>query len=131
MTEAEVIRIMRKHLEGLFPKVCANCKCRYATLQEYLLNTTHQGPAIPYDAELNDWKPLKPLGTLTFASCRCGNTLSLSSDGMRLPQLWRLLSWARSETRMRGLTPRELLNYLRDEICGQVLARGSSERDKD
>ncbi len=36
MTEAEVIRQMREHLESLFPKVCPNCKRRFATLREYL-----------------------------------------------------------------------------------------------
>ena len=36
MTEAEVVRIMREHLEGQFPKVCNTCKRRYATLRQYL-----------------------------------------------------------------------------------------------
>jgi hypothetical protein len=26
MTEADVIRIMREHLERLFPKICPNCR---------------------------------------------------------------------------------------------------------
>ena len=69
MTEAEVIRIMRGHLEGLFPKVCVNCHRRYVTLAEYLLQTDHVGPAIPYDVELGDWNPLRPIGTVTFANC--------------------------------------------------------------
>ena len=122
MTEAEVVRIMREHLEGLFPKVCAACKRRYTTLQEYLLNTDQVGPAIPYDVEMGEWSPLHPLGTATFANCRCGNTLALTSDGMPLIQLWSLLNWARHETKRRGLTPQELLNHLRDEITKQVLA---------
>ena len=79
MTEAEVIRIMRGHLEGLFPKVCVNCHRRYVTLAEYLLQTDHVGPAIPYDVELGDWNPLRPIGTVTFANCSCGSTLALSS----------------------------------------------------
>ena len=126
MTEAEVVRIMREHLEGLFPKVCNNCKRRYATLREYLLTTEPVGPAMPYDAEMGDWNPLYPLGTATYANCRCGNTLALTSDGMPLSRLWSLLSWARSETERRGLTPQELLNHLRDEITKQVLATPDS-----
>jgi hypothetical protein len=48
-------------------------------------------------------------------------TLALSSDGMPLSRLWPLLGWARSEIRLRRTTARELLNYLRDKICKQVL----------
>ena len=121
MSEAEVIRAMRAHLEGLFPKVCNNCQRKYGTLHEYLRHTRHLGPAIPYDAEVGDWNPLKPLGTLTYALCPCGTTLALSSEGLPLFQLWRLLNWARTETKRRGLTPTELLGYLREEICKEVL----------
>ena len=122
MTEAEVIRQMRDYLEGLFPKSCPNCRRRFATLREYLLLTRHLGAAMPYDAEMGHWRPLKPVGTATYANCPCGNTLALTSDSMPLTQLWPLLGWARIETQRRGMTPQELLNYLRDEICKQVLA---------
>jgi len=122
MTEAEVVRIMRQHLEGLFPKACPNCHRSFCTLREYLLTTTHVGPAMPYDAERDDWKPLRPLGTMTYANCPCGNTRVLSSHGMSLAQLWPLLNWARLETKKRGVSAQELLNYLRDAICKQVLA---------
>jgi hypothetical protein len=121
MTEAEVVRVMREHLEHLFPKVCHTCHRRFATLREYLLVTEHQGSAQPYDAELGDWNPLHPIGTVTYANCPCGNTLVLSSDGIPLLRLWSLLNWARVETRRRRVTPQELLNYLRDEICRQVV----------
>jgi hypothetical protein len=113
---------MRQHLEGLFPKVCAKCGRRYPTFKNYLQNTTHLGSAVPYDVEMGDWNPTKPIGTATYADCKCGNTLALTSDGMPLSQLWSLLNWARAETAKRGQTPRELLNYLREEICKQVLA---------
>ena len=127
MTEAEVIRIMRGHLEGQFPKTCQNCERRFATLREYLQATKHLGPAMPYDADMGDWTPENPLGTVTYANCRCGNTLALSSAGMPLARLWSLLRWARIETQRRGQTPGELLNYLRDEICKQVLAAPGRE----
>ena len=125
MTEAKVVKAMSDHLEGLFPKVCPNCKRRFATLREYLLITKHAGSAMPYDADHGDWKPLHPIGTATYANCPCGTTLALSSEGMPLPRLWSLLNWARIETQRRGMTPQELLNYLRDEICKQVLATPS------
>jgi len=113
---------MREHLEGQFPKVCPNCKTRFTTLREYLLITTHLGPAMAYDADMGDWKPRNPVGTVAYSNCRCGSTLALTSNGMPLRQLWALLNWARIETRKRGMTPQELLNYLREEISTQVLA---------
>ena len=77
---------------------------------------------MPYDAIAGDWKPKKPLGMATLANCYCGNTLTLSSKGMPLQQLWDLMAWAKIETKKRSMAPKELLNYLRDEICKQVLS---------
>jgi hypothetical protein len=122
MTEAEVLKAMREHLEGQFPKVCPTCERHFATLREYILNTERLGPAIAYDAEMGDWNPLHPVGTLTYVNCRCGTTLALSSEGMPLLRLWSLLNWARVETQRRNMTIQELLAYLREEITRQVLA---------
>jgi hypothetical protein len=113
---------MREHLEGLFPRTCSNCGRNFATLREFLQVTTHQGQPISYDAQAGNWQPQKPTGTMTFVNCSCGTTLALSSEGMPLPQLWRLLNWAKIETNRRGISSQALLSYLRDEICKQVLA---------
>ena len=120
MNEADVLGIIRAHLEALFPKLCPNCEHRFATLRDYVQSTTHLGQAIPYDAERGDWKPAKPLGTTAFSVCPCGTTMALSSDGMPLETLWSLMSWARAETQRRGTTPRQLVNSLRDKLCKQV-----------
>jgi hypothetical protein len=96
MTEAEVIRLTREHLEGQFPKVCAVCTRSYGNFREYLLNTTPVGSTISYDAELNDWNPVQPLGTMECANCPCGNTLSLSSEGLPLRRLWQLMNSSRN-----------------------------------
>jgi len=53
MTEAEAIQIMRKHIEGQFPKECPNCHHRYATLREYILATRPVG-AKSYDADAGE-----------------------------------------------------------------------------
>jgi hypothetical protein len=127
MTEAEVIRTIREHLEGQFPKACSVCKRSYVNFREFLLSTTPTGSTLSYDAELNDWKPEQPLGTATYANCPCGNTLVLSSKGMPVRRLWPLMNWARLETKKRGQTVEELLNYLREEIRKQVLATRDSE----
>ena len=126
MTEAEVIQEIREHLEGQFPKVCTACSRSFGSFREFLLMTTPTGSTISYDAELNDWNPAKPLGTLTFANCPCGNTLSLSSEGFPLSRLWSVMTWAQIETQRRLQTVEQLLNYLREEIRKQVL--GASDR---
>ena len=127
MDEAKVIHHMRKHLECFFPKVCSNCGRRFATLREYIIKTQHAGPAMPYDADLGDWKPEKPLGAFLYSNCPCGNTLALSSNGMPLPLLWSIMAWAEPETKKRGMTPKELLSHLRDEMCKQGLAEPKRE----
>ena len=121
ITEAEVVRTIREHLERQFPKVCSVCKRPFATFREFLLTTTPIGSTMSYDVQLGNWKPVQPLGTATYANCPCGNTLALSSAGMSLGRLWPLMNWARVETARRGLTLEQLLNYLREEIRKQVL----------
>src|SRR5208283_4067685 len=104
MTEDDVIRIMRKHLEGLFPKVCPNCDRYFATLREYILVTKRLGPMMSYDAELGRWESSQLIGTLALANCPCGNTLSLSTEDMQLSTRQLLLDWIRSETQQRRLS---------------------------
>jgi hypothetical protein len=122
LSEAEVVEAIRKHLEGLFPKVCGKCQRTFANLREYLQGTKYLGPPMSYDAELGRWNPREPLGSASFANCSCGNTLALTSEGMPLLQLWRLLNWTRTEMQRRGLSQAELLNYLRLKVRKQVLA---------
>lgn len=121
MTEAEAIQTIRHHLENLFPKVCPKCQRTFATLREYQLNTKNIGPPMSYDAEMGRWHPLRPVGAVSLANCPCGTTLALSSEGMPLFKLWRLLNWARIETRRRGVSQQELLSQIRDVIRRQVL----------
>jgi hypothetical protein len=127
MTEAEVIKILREHFEGLFPKVCPNCNRCYPTLRDYILITKRLGPSMSFDAELGDWNTLQPIGSVAMANCPCGTTLALSTESMLLPQRLLLLNWVRSETQRRGLSSQELLDYLRDEIRKQVMAESDQE----
>ena len=121
MNEDEVISLIRKHIEGFFPKLCGNCGRRFDTLKEYIQTTDIRGSVISHDVSFGDWEPETPLGTVTYANCPCGSTLSLGSAGMALPLLWSLMAWLKIETKKRGLDQEELLNYLRDKICEQVL----------
>jgi hypothetical protein len=127
LTEDEVIKLLRLHFEGLFPKVCPSCNRCFPSLREYILITKRLGAAMSYDAELGDWKTSNPIGSVALANCPCGSTLSLGTEGMPLPKRLSLLNWVRIETHRRGMSPQQLLEYLRDIIRQQVLA----ESDKD
>jgi hypothetical protein len=122
MTNAEAISIMRKHVEGHFPRDCPNCHRHFVTLRDYLLATEPLGDPISYDAEAGDWNPMEPMGFTAMANCICGTTLTVSSEGLPLLQLWGLLRWARLETKRRGISYQELLSHARQEIRRQVLA---------
>ena len=102
--------------------VCPNCDRRFATLREYILTTERLGPMMSYDAELGNWKTLQPIGVAALSNCPCGNTLTLNTEGMPIPQRLLLLDWIRGEMQRRGLSSQELLEYLREETRNQVLA---------
>ncbi len=129
MEEAEVVDVIRGHLEGLFPKTCPNCGETFATFRDYLLGTKYQGAPISYDVELGFWNPMEPLGAVSMANCSCGNTLALTSAGMPLLQLWRLLHWAKTEMEHQGLSQQELLSHVRTEVRRRVLAQPSPKKD--
>lgn len=123
MVEDEVVKIIRNHIETQFPMDCSTCNHRFASLKEYLEYTTQTGKPISYDAERKDWMPFKPLGTFSLRNCQCGTTLALSSDGMGLITMWRLLRWARKESSSRGINVRDLLDDIRKKIDSQVLSQ--------
>jgi hypothetical protein len=120
MNEKDVVRLVRSHIEGLFPKVCPNCGRRYESLRDYLKATTHLATPVLYD-DLTEGVPEKPLGPLSLASCPCGTTLGISSVGIPLTQMIELLTWARTECKSRSISVRELLGHIRDRIDRQVL----------
>ena len=130
MIEAEVVRLMREHLESQFPKVCPTCQRHFPTLYDYIQVTKRVEPSISYDAEVGDWNPKEPIGTATYSTCTCGSTLALSSHGMPLLRLWALYNWARVEKKRRGMTMEQLLSYLRDKIRQQVIDSGPTAPGK-
>ena len=122
MTDDEIIQMMREHFEGLFPKICANCGRRFETLREYILDTERLGGTISYDAEEGDWETTQPIGGVALANCPCGNTLALTTKGMPLSNIHLVLKWIKVESEQRGLSPMELIGYVRDEVRKRVLA---------
>jgi hypothetical protein len=120
VTEDDAVRIVRSYIEGLFPKVCAKCGRRFDSLREYLLSTTHLGSPQLYEppgAETSD----NPLGPIAHATCVCGNTLTIASEGLPKPQLVELIKWAKADSQRRSISVIELLRQLRDRIDKEVL----------
>jgi hypothetical protein len=128
VTEAEIISIVRRHIDRKFPKKCSKCGVVYRSLAEYLRNTTHIGPPVSYDAELGIWTPIAPIGTISIANCRCGTSLAIDSEGIGLWSMIRMLHWARRETRTRGVSMNHLLEEIRAKIDEQVLAEEEAPR---
>jgi hypothetical protein len=121
MTEDDVVAITRAYIESLFPRRCATCGRAFTSLKVYLQNTTHLETPVLYDS-LEHGVPADPLGPMSMAHCRCGNTISVSSFDMPTDQLRMLLEWLRRESARRRISERELLRHIRDRIDEQVLA---------
>ena len=119
MTEDDAVQIVRSYIEGLFPKVCPKCGTRFDSLREYLQTTAHLG--IPYLYESPGDANSNPLGPIAYATCTCGNTLTIGSEGMPRDQLVELIEWARVDSQRRSIGMNELLRQLRDRIDGEVL----------
>ena len=64
MTQYDVIEIIRNHIDRQFPKECRNCGQRFDSLPEYLRKTTPIGQPISHDADVGDWQPKVPIGSL-------------------------------------------------------------------
>ena len=126
MTESEVVEVIKSHLERRFPRSCSNCSTRYESLADFVTRTTRVGSPVSYDAQIGDWEPETPVGTFAMANCECGTTLTLSSDGMGLITIWRLLRWARRTSRQRGVSVPELLDQLRGQIDRAVTSPEST-----
>ncbi len=121
MNDEKIIQIIQRHFEGLFPKNCPNCDTTFATLGEYILATERFGGTISYDAEIGDWDTTNPMGGVALAKCSCGNSLALTTKGIPLPEIQLVLQWIKNETEERGVSPMELLGYLRDEVRKRAL----------
>ena len=80
------------------------------------------GKPVSYDAETGEWFPETPLGTCSMANCSCGNTMSISSDGMSYVTFIQLMLWGRVETWRRNISISDLLELVRREIDRSALA---------
>jgi|APSaa5957512576_1039674.scaffolds.fasta_scaffold13510_5 hypothetical protein len=121
MQEDDVIELMKDFLSKKFPKECFCCGKHYDSFSEYLRNTKQVGSLRSYDVTKEDRFPDKPIGTVSFSNCSCGSTLTLTSNGMRVETLWRVMNWIRKEAKVRGAAISETLDSLRNKIDVSVL----------
>lgn len=128
MTADEAIELTRAHIERQFPRACTRCKRRYATLAQYVQETTHVGEPQSYDAELEQVQVAAPIGTIALANCACGGTMGISSEGMSLLTYWRLMAWGWTECRRRHITFSELLAWVRSEVDRRTLADAAATK---
>lgn len=130
MNENDVIVIIREFISRQFPKECPCCGKRYDSFAEFIRSTTYVGKPMSYDAEQKDWQPDQPIGTFGMANCSCGSTLAITSRGMNLITLWRLMNWVRNERKKRGITTSDLLAHLRSTIDKSVLQDEGQKREE-
>ena len=121
MTEADVIRVIHEHVEGLFPKTCQGCGRVFPNYRDYLQNTEHVGIPLSYDIQLNNWQPGNSSGNVALANCHCGSTLAISSKGMPLSQIWQVLYWVKVESHRRKVKTDVIICYIRDEVEKKAL----------
>lgn len=121
-TFEQVVRVARAHVESWFPRPCPSCGRSFESLADFLRATKHIGQPISYDAELGDWQPEEPIGTVGMSCCPCGSTLSVTTDDMDRDTLWALLEFVRRDTAETGRTVSQLLADVRTEVDRRVLA---------
>ena len=130
MTEEDIIQRNYEHFSGLFPKTCRTCGRSYATLRDYVLTTSPNGPVIPYDLELAELQATDPIGSVALAKCSCGSTMALTTQGQPLPQVQETLDWIRMESKRRGVSARQILADVRSKIRQRAMAEPTEEASK-
>jgi len=115
------MEITRKYIESQFPKTCNNCGQTYQSLFEYLIKTKHIGDPIAYNGEELKVDHQNPTGVASYANCVCGSTLAITSQAMNLLTYWRLMLWAKIESKKQKISVNELLRQMRKKIDGHVL----------
>lgn len=121
MNRDQAIKIIRKYIESQFPRSCYNCGQTYQNLFEYLIKTKHLGGPIAYDEDELKVDQQNPTGVASYANCVCGSTLAITTQSMHLVTYWRLIFWAKIESKKQKISVNELLLQIRKTIDDQVL----------
>lgn len=129
LTDEQVVEIIESHVLKQFPKTCSCCGQEFASLAEYVHRTSYIGDPVSADADLGDWQPEVPIGTLSYARCPCGTTLAIGSEGIGVLTMWRLLRWGYVTSRSRGIPLGQLLAEVRDTIDLRALRDDEKRRE--
>ncbi|MEL6346123.1 MAG: hypothetical protein AAFV53_23640 [Myxococcota bacterium] len=125
-TSDQALYTIRRLAERTHPRQCPCCHRVFPNLRAYLTQTSPLGVPISYDAELGDWQPSEPIGTIILSNCRCGTTLSISTEGMALDEYHRLMRWARTAAKRRHCSMSALLDQVREQIVLDVIGHPRS-----
>ena len=123
-----VVDLVRAYVEQHYPRLCPCCGRRYEDAADFLANTRQLGFPVSCDAELDDWQPRHPIGTLSFSNCGCGTTLSVGSQGLPVRTMWALLAWMARSVHMRGMRPKEVLDELRHDVDVALIGEAATAR---
>jgi len=123
MNKAKANKLTRKYIESQFPRTCSNCGRTFQTLFDYLIKTRHLGDPIAYDEDALKVDGQNLTGVVSYANCVCGSTLTITSQAMDFLTYWRLMFWAKMESRKHKITISKLLRQVRKDIDDQVLSK--------
>jgi hypothetical protein len=121
MDKRQVISTIIDFISKQFPRRCPCCGKKFSSLSAYLQQTTHIGKPVSYDADIGDWNPTQPLGSVSIANCTCGTSLAISSKGINVVTLTKLMHWVRVEAEKKGVTISDVLLDIRNEIDNYFL----------
>ena len=122
LSEEEVIEIIKNHFVAQFPKKCNCCGKTYMSAEEFIRSTAYVGEPVSYDVEMDRAQPSRPIGTVGLVNCSCGSTLAISSKGIGVKTMWKLMEWGRAEAKKRGMSAGELLGYIRKTIDESIVS---------
>lgn len=125
-SESEVTDFLHDYFVSLFPKSCKHCGHTFDSLRDWIVFTAPLGHVISYDADEQDWRPAAMKGSLVYANCACGDTLTLSTDSLPISTRYGLLEWLQQQTQRQQCEPHDILDRIRAEIRRRELAPADS-----
>ena len=128
MNEDQIVDILFRHYNSLFPKTCSSCGKKFETFKTYVEEVTPVGRSVSYDAEVGTWGkgPAPLIGSAAMSNCTCGTTLSLTTDDMEESRRRELLAWIKEQVDASGVAPSDILQRLRVHVRERVLEHSHS-----
>jgi hypothetical protein len=121
VTEADVVAIIRKHIEAQFPKTCSMCHRIFRTYADYVRTVTPVGAPVLFAKTRTDGETKAPLYAVGMTNCPCGTTVSISSLGMSEEPVANITRWALERAARDGTTVAQLLDRLLTRLRAEAL----------